>query len=213
MTARLNPYIEFNGDARAAMGFYQEVFGGELQINTFGEFGAPDAPGAELIMHSLLETPTGFTLMGNDSPPGSDPKPGGNITISLSGRDPADGGELRGYWTRLSTGGTVIMPFAKQVWGDEFGICTDKFGHLDGERQPRLTAISGASEQNRHCPAQSYARFCRIGCAAAVRSYAHCPRYAADGPRSPSGSRVPRVDSATITDVGGCRRAASTRGR
>lgn len=128
MTARLNPYIAFYGDARAAMEFYQDVFGGELQINTFGEYGDAGAPEAELIMHSLLETPGGFTLMGNDSPPGSDHNPGGNITISLSGRNSADGGELRSYWARLSTGGTVIMPFAKQVWGDEFGMCTDKFG-------------------------------------------------------------------------------------
>jgi PhnB protein len=127
MTARLNPYLAFNGDARAAMEFYRDVFGGRLQLNTFGEYGGPDAPGAELIMHSLLETPGGFVLMGNDTPPGTDHKPGGAISVSLSGSS-ADRGELRGYWGRLSAGGTVIMPFGKQVWGDEFGMCTDKFG-------------------------------------------------------------------------------------
>ncbi|MDR0345767.1 MAG: VOC family protein [Nocardiopsaceae bacterium] len=127
MTARLNPYLAFNGDARPAMEFYQDVFGGRLQLDTFGEYGDPDAPGAGLIMHSLLETPGGFTLMGNDTPPGTDHQPGGAISVSLSG-NPADGGELRGYWARLSADGTVIMPFGKQVWGDEFGMCTDKFG-------------------------------------------------------------------------------------
>jgi PhnB protein len=127
MTARLNPYLAFNGDARQAMEFYREVFGGRLQLNTFGEYGGPDVPGAGLIMHSLLETPGGFTLMGNDTPPGTDHKPGGAISVSLSGNS-ADGGELRGYWARLSAGGTVAMPFGKQVWGDEFGMCTDKFG-------------------------------------------------------------------------------------
>jgi PhnB protein len=58
MAAQLNPYISFKDSARAAMEFYREVFGGELQINTFGQYGDPDAPGADLIMHSLLATPT-----------------------------------------------------------------------------------------------------------------------------------------------------------
>jgi PhnB protein len=50
---------------------------------------------------------------------------GNNITISLSGDD---GEELRGYWTKLSEGGEVTMELQKQMWGDEFGMCTDKFG-------------------------------------------------------------------------------------
>ena len=39
-----------------------------------------------------------------------------------------DGDELRGYWEKLSADGTVTMPFEKQMWGDEFGMCVDKFG-------------------------------------------------------------------------------------
>jgi PhnB protein len=128
MAAHLNPYISFKDSARAAMEFYREVFGGELQINTFGQYGDPDAPGADLIMHSLLATQSGFALMGNDAPPGTDCRAGGNISVSLSGRSSTDGDELRGYWAKLSADGTVITPFGKQVWGDEFGLCTDKFG-------------------------------------------------------------------------------------
>ena len=45
--------------------------------------------------------------------------------MSLSGDD-AD--ELRGYWEKLSDGGTVSVPLEKQMWGDEFGMCTDRFG-------------------------------------------------------------------------------------
>ncbi len=46
MTSRLNPYISFAGNAREAMEFYREVFGGELELNTFGEYGdkAPPRP-------------------------------------------------------------------------------------------------------------------------------------------------------------------------
>ena len=40
MTSRLNPYVNFKGNARQAMEFYKSVFGGELTLSTFGEGGA-----------------------------------------------------------------------------------------------------------------------------------------------------------------------------
>jgi PhnB protein len=125
MSSRLNPYISFRDNARQAMEFYQTVFGGDLTLHTFGEYGSPDAPEADNIMHGMLETDRGLTLMGADNPPGMELKPGNNITVSLSGDD-AD--ELRGYWGKLSDGGTVSVPLEKQMWGDEFGMCVDRFG-------------------------------------------------------------------------------------
>ena len=124
MSSRLNPYISFPGTAREAMQFYETVFGGTLFLNTFGEF-AGDAPNPDNIMHGMLETDRGFTLMGADTPPGMEHQPGNNIAVSLSGDDDA---ELRGYWEQLSDGGTVTMPLEKQMWGDEFGMCVDRFG-------------------------------------------------------------------------------------
>ncbi|HKF87778.1 MAG TPA: VOC family protein [Propionibacteriaceae bacterium] len=122
----LNPYISFqNNAARQAMEFYKDVFGGKLTLSTFGEYGDPNAPGADGIMHGQLETDSGFTLMGADTPPGMEINPGDNITISLSGDDEQ---ELRGYWDKLSQGGTVTIPLEKQMWGDLFGQCTDQFG-------------------------------------------------------------------------------------
>ena len=126
MASRLNPYISFDGDARQAMEFYQEVFGGTLSVNTFGDFGQTEAGAdADKIMHSMLETERGFTLMGADTPPGMEYNRGNNISVSLSGDD---AGELRGYWDKLSTNGTVSVPLEKQMWGDVFGMCTDGFG-------------------------------------------------------------------------------------
>ena len=127
VASTLNPYISFrNNAARQAMEFYKDVFGGTLTMNTFGEHGDPNAPGADGIMHGQLETDKGFTLMGADTPPGMEAKnPGDNITISLSGDDEQ---ELRGYWDKLSQGGTVTLPLEKQMWGDLFGQCTDQFG-------------------------------------------------------------------------------------
>jgi PhnB protein len=107
------------------MEFYKGVFGGDLNTNTFGEFGQADSPDADKVMHSQLETDSGFTLMASDTPAGMQRNPGDTITISLSGDD-ADA--LRGYWEKLSEGGTVTMPLEKQMWGDEFGMCMDRFG-------------------------------------------------------------------------------------
>lgn len=69
MPSRLNPYINFDGDARQAMEFYEEVFGGTLALNTYGDFGGEEAgEAADRIMHGMLETASGFTLMGADNP-------------------------------------------------------------------------------------------------------------------------------------------------
>lgn len=125
MSSRLNPYISFNGNARAALEFYEEVFGGTLVMNTFGEFGAGDGPEADKIMHGQLDTASGYTLMGSDTPPGMEHSPGNTMTVSLSGDD---AGELRGYWDKLSANGAVTMPLERQMWGDEFGMCIDQFG-------------------------------------------------------------------------------------
>ena len=73
----------------------------------------------------MLETPKGFTLMCADNPPGTEYRPGNSIALSLSG-DERD--ELTGSWERLTSGGTVTVPLEKQMWGDEFGMCIDRFG-------------------------------------------------------------------------------------
>jgi PhnB protein len=135
MTSRLNPYLNFQDTARAAMEFYQSVFGGELTIHTFGEYGDPDAPIANLVMHGMLETPNGFTLMGADTPPGMDYTPGTTMTVSLSGDDDE---LLTGYWEQLSDGGSVSVPLEKQMWGDTFGAVVDRFG------TPWLVNIAGS---------------------------------------------------------------------
>ncbi|MFC5664298.1 VOC family protein [Kitasatospora misakiensis] len=136
MPSILNPYITFNGDARQALEFYQQVFGGELSLNTYGDFGAGEGPGGDRIMHGMLSTSSGFTLMAADNPPGTDYTPGGNISVSVSGEDDT---ELRDYWAKLSGGGSVAVPMEKQMWGDVFGMCTDRFGitWLVNINQPR----------------------------------------------------------------------------
>jgi PhnB protein len=125
--ASLNPYISFQNTAREAMEFYRSVFGGELTISTFEAF--PDM-GVEpdeqqLVMHAQLETPDGFVLMGADTPRHMPYAPPAGIAVSVSGDDEA---ALEGYWSALSEGGAVTMPFEVPPWGGRFGMLTDRFG-------------------------------------------------------------------------------------
>ncbi len=124
MSVVLNPYLSFSDNAAQAMAFYQEVLGGELIINTFGEFGA-EGPDADKVMHAGLRTENGITLMGADTPAGMEWSTGKNGVVSLSGDD-ID--LLHGCWAKLTDGGTIDVPLEQQAWGDEYGQCTDKFG-------------------------------------------------------------------------------------
>jgi PhnB protein len=126
MSSRLNPYLGFRDNARQAMEFYQSVFGGDLTVSTFAEMNASqDATEADMVMHSQLETPSGYTLMASDTPSSMEFSPGSSHSISLSGDDEA---ELRGYYEKLADGGTVSVPLEKAPWGDTFGMCVDRYG-------------------------------------------------------------------------------------
>ena len=125
--ATLNPYLIFAGNAREAMTFYADVFGGELNVMTFGDMGAEHEDGnppASGVMHAQLETPDGFTLMASDPPP-DDEDVTLNGHISLSGDEVET---LTGWFERLAEGGRVDVPVEKQMWGDHFGQVQDRFG-------------------------------------------------------------------------------------
>jgi PhnB protein len=126
MATRLNPYLSFTNNARDAMQFYQSVFGGELTMNTFGEFQmATDPAEQNKIMHAQLESPGGLVLMASDTPDGIQLTRGNETAISLSGDDEE---ELTGYWQKLSDGASVRQELEKAPWGDSFGMLTDQFG-------------------------------------------------------------------------------------
>ena len=122
MPSVLNPYISFRDNARQAMEFYKDVFGGELTLNTFGQYGDPSVPGADNIMHGQLETDQGFTLMAADTRPVWNPPPAGtspSVSAEMTSRSYADSGTswptevicsgcaptgsaCRGWWTFFS---------------------------------------------------------------------------------------------------------------
>jgi PhnB protein len=126
MPSRLNPYLSFRGNAREAMEFYKSVFGGKLDVSTFGEGGIPHDPSeAGNLMHSMLEADNGIVLMGADTPSSMPMETGSSVSMSLSGDDEA---ELSGYFHKLAERGTITEPLEKAPWGDTFGMLTDRFG-------------------------------------------------------------------------------------
>jgi PhnB protein len=126
MGITLNPYLNFRGNAREAMEFYEGVFGGKLNVSTFADFHAASDPSEnDLVMHADLEGPEGIRFMAADTPVKMEYRPGTNFSMSLSGDDEA---QLRGYFETLAEGGSVTMPLEEAPWSDIFGMCTDRFG-------------------------------------------------------------------------------------
>jgi PhnB protein len=122
MSLSLAPYLNFPGNTREAMGFYQSIFGGDLTVSTFGEYGMEPADGT---MHAQLQHES-FVLMASDAMPGAEDTWGGTrVYLSLVGDDVETS---TAWFTALAEGGSIGMPLEKQVWGDVYGILKDKYG-------------------------------------------------------------------------------------
>ncbi|WP_432487519.1 VOC family protein [Kineococcus sp. SYSU DK018] len=125
MAPRLSPYVSLPGTAREAPAFYRSVLGGEVTISTFGEFGVAEGIDPDGVMHGQFDTPSGFTLMVSEAVAGKSSATGSNLALCLFGDDLE---QLRGFFTGLAEGGEVTTPLAAQVWGDQYGALTDRFG-------------------------------------------------------------------------------------
>lgn len=139
MAVLLNPYINFDDNAREALEFYQSVFGGDLNVSTFADFGGGESPAdADKVMHGQLTTEAGQTLMAADTPSSMTYQSAAGISLSLSGDDDAT---LRRYWDGLAEGGSIVQPLEVAPWGDAFGMLVDRFGiswlvNIAGPGQP-----------------------------------------------------------------------------
>lgn len=120
---RLTPYLSFPGTARQALTFYQEVFGGELVLNTLADFGRDDGR-ADAIAHGMLQGPV--ELFASDTAAGEPSVRLEGVRFSLLGT--ADPATLEAWFAALSDGGVDIDPLQPRPWGDYDGQVTDRFG-------------------------------------------------------------------------------------
>ncbi|MFV0254151.1 MAG: VOC family protein [Beutenbergiaceae bacterium] len=140
MTLTTTTHLNFRGDARAALEFYQSVFGGNLAITTYAELGMPaDAPGADSVVFGQVES-EGFAVMGYDIPGQTGGSLAGKsairrengmtltdqacfVSINASTLD-----EVQSYWDALADGAAIVEPLAASAWSAGFGMLTDRFG-------------------------------------------------------------------------------------
>lgn len=116
-------YLWFDGNAAEALGRYHEIFGGELILNTFEDFGRTDGP-ADAIAHGMVSG--AVTLFGTDAAAGEPTVDMSGVSIALLGT--ADGATLTRWFGELAVGGTVLDPLAKRPWGAVDGQLVDRFG-------------------------------------------------------------------------------------
>lgn len=139
MTITTTTHLNFHGEARAALGFYHSVFGGDIALTTYAQLGMPAGlPGSEHIVFGRVDSADGLHLMAYDSP--GDPAPGAALPtrrengmtlttepcfISVRGDSLA---AITGYWEGLAEGGSIVEPLAASAWSAGFGMLTDRFG-------------------------------------------------------------------------------------
>ena len=119
----LVPYLFFPGTAAEALTFYQGVFGGDLDLHTYAEFGRTDGPG-DAIAHGEIRGPV--ALFAADAGPDQDAVHVVGAVFSLLGT--ADAATLTRWFAALAEGGTALDPLQKRPWGAHDGQVTDRYG-------------------------------------------------------------------------------------
>lgn len=117
------PYLYFNGNCRAAMTFYNECLGGELNVMGF-EGSGMEAPNPDAVMHATLVR-EGLIIMASDGEPATPITFGTSVHLSINceSREQVDE-----FYNKLIVGGNTTMPLQDTFWGAYFGMLTDKFG-------------------------------------------------------------------------------------
>lgn len=128
---KINPHINFNGNAQEAFDFYKSVFGGEFtKIIRFKDLASAefkvDSSEENKLMNIALSIGQNM-LIGNDVPSfmgaTNERENRSKISISTQSREEADR-----IFNGLSAGGEVEMPMADSPWGQYFGGFRDKYG-------------------------------------------------------------------------------------
>src|SRR5699024_3252053 len=129
MAMTSSTYISFPGNASEAFPFYQELFGGELEVQTYDAMpsleGFPFTPPPGAVAHATLTAP-GLSLAGGDGmAEGRSPLTSElySFLLTFSPEDEARGSSA----TVADAGARSGMPVEQGPWGEMYGQVTDKF--------------------------------------------------------------------------------------
>lgn len=127
MSVKAVAHLNFRGDARAALTFYQSVFGGDLAMVTYKDAGNVQEPAeADQVMWGQVAAENGFHVMAYDVPSRLPYHRGENASfVSLRG---ASAEEITAYWEKLSNGAAIAQPLGPAQWAPLYGMLTDRFG-------------------------------------------------------------------------------------
>jgi PhnB protein len=127
MTVQSTTHLNFRGDARAALAFYQSVFGGQQMLISYKDAGQVQDPAeADQVMWGQVAADNGFRVMAYDVPSRMGWNPG-EIAFFVSVRcNTAD--EITLYWEKLVDGATIVQPLAPSGWSPLYGMLKDRFG-------------------------------------------------------------------------------------
>lgn len=127
MTIITAPHLNFRGNARDALGFYQSVFGGHQTVVTYEEAGAPHDPAeAGQVIWGQVVAENGFTIMAYDVPALRAWNPG-EAPFFVSVRGP-ESDEIARFWVALAQSATIIQPLGASGWSPLYGMLKDRFG-------------------------------------------------------------------------------------
>ncbi|MGW7005852.1 VOC family protein [Streptomyces sp. NPDC054933] len=127
MSVNAVTHLNFRGEARAALTFYQSVFGGDMVMVTYKDAGNVQDPSeADQVMWGQVAARSGFCVMAYDVPSRMPWNQGENaFFVSLRGETTE---EVTAYWEKLSDGATVLQPLEPAQWAPLYGMLKDRFG-------------------------------------------------------------------------------------
>lgn len=127
MPIRTVIHLNFQGHARAALTFYQNVFNGQQTLVAYADAGrGEEAVDPDHILWGQVTGEDGIALMAYDVPAGAEWHPGDNaFFVSLRGDDV---NTIRTLWGRLEQGAIVLHALTPSQWSPLYGMLRDRFG-------------------------------------------------------------------------------------
>jgi len=127
MSINTVPHLNFRGQAREALNFYESVFGGTTVTVTYQDAHAvQNEADTDLIMWGQTTTSDGFAIMAYDVPTDvSFDRGERSFFVSVRGNDEK---EIERCGKGLAVGATIVTDLAPSGWAPLYGMLTDKFG-------------------------------------------------------------------------------------